>query len=267
MIQDLISKLKEEAAAGAQHKAWCDEQLKDNELKRGKKTTKIEELTASIDKLEGEIKSKGETVEMLVKEQADLAKDMEEATIQREKEKTANLDTIADAQAGSAAVNKAVLVLEEFYAKQASLLQQGLQQVPEMEAYKGMQRGSKGVIGMLEVIESDFVRLEADTKAAEEQASREYDSFMSKATADNKVKHDSEVKLKLEKDQAEFKTSQLETDLAANKEELAKADTYFEYLKPNCLKVHVSFEKRAAKRKDELAALNEAWEIFDKKSG
>mmetsp|Transcript_81271 Transcript_81271/g.156968 ORF Transcript_81271/g.156968 Transcript_81271/m.156968 type:complete len:659 (-) Transcript_81271:134-2110(-) len=263
MIEDLISKLKEEASAEAAHKQWCDEQLKANKLKRNKKTTKVEELTAAIEELIEKIKQTGDTIDKLIAEQAELAKAMKEATAQREKEKAQNLDTIADAKAGIAAVKAALAVLRDFYSKQEALLQ--TRQVPEMAEYKGMQGSSKGVIGMMEVIESDFARLEADTTAAEEQAAKEYDEFMSDATASKKVKHDDEVKLKLEKDQDEFEVSQLQKDLAANQEELDKANAYFEELKPACLEVHVSYEERAAKRKEEIAALKEAYEILDQK--
>jgi len=44
------------------------------------------------------------------------------------------------------------------------------------------------------------------------------------------------------------------------------ATQYFEYLKPNCLEVHVSWEERVAKCKEEIAALKEAYAIIDKKS-
>jgi len=263
MIEDLIAKLKEEANAEAQHKQWCDEQLKANKLKRNKKTTKVDELTAAIEELDGKIKETGDTITRLIAEQAELAKAMKEATAQREKEKAKNLDTIADAKAGRAAVKAALAVLRDFYSKQAAFLQ--AHQVPEMAEYKGMQGSSKGVIGMMEVIESDFARLEADTTAAEEQAAKEYDEFMSEATATKKVKHDEEVKLKLEKDQDEFEVSQLQKDLKANQKELDSANAYYEELKPACLEVHVSYEERAAKRKEEIAALKEAYEILDQK--
>ena len=42
--------------------------------------------------------------------------------------------------------------------------------------------------GMLEVIESDFARLEADTKAAEASAQKEYDSFMTDSKVDKAAK-------------------------------------------------------------------------------
>ena len=51
-LQDLVAKLKEEAAAEAEHKKWCDEQLHDNKIKREKKTAKVNKLTASIESVE-----------------------------------------------------------------------------------------------------------------------------------------------------------------------------------------------------------------------
>jgi len=267
LIENLLARLKEEAAAEADHKAWCDEQLKKNKLKREKRASAVEELTAKIEDLTGKIADTGKTVDTLVKEQAELAKMMQEMTAQREAEKATNLDTIADAQAGTAAVKKALVILREFYSSQqdGALLQMGERQVPEMEAYKGLQGSSKGVIGMLEVIQTDFMRLESETKAAEQEAASEYDSAMGTAKADKLEKHNREVKLRLEKDQDEFEKSQLQKDLAANEDELEKANTYYEYLKPNCVEIHVNYEERAARRKEEIAALREAYSILDTK--
>merc|ERR1719301_329981 len=66
------------------------------------------------------------------------------------------------------AVAQALTVLKEFYenAAEATALLQGKQK-PEIfdEPYTGMQSENGGVVGMLEVIQSDFARLETDTKA------------------------------------------------------------------------------------------------------
>merc|ERR1712194_280301 len=120
-----------------------------------------------------------------------------------------------------------------------------------------MQNSKGGVVGMLEVIQSDFMRLEAETKAAETQAASTYDEFMADSKADKKAKHDREYRLSLDKDQAEFEKSQTEKDLAATEEELDKANEYFSYLKPNCLQVHVSYEDRVKRRQEEIEALKE----------
>merc|ERR1719322_723616 len=137
---------------------------------------------------------------------------MNEATSERNAEKAENEATIADAQAGSAAVKSALVVLRDFYSAQKGAA--FVQQVPEMAAYGGMQSAKGGVVGMLEVIVSDFFRLEAETKASEMQAAAEYDAFMKDAKADKLAKHKFEVKTKLEKDQTEFDRSNAEKMLA-----------------------------------------------------
>jgi len=258
MVEDMLAKLKAEAAAEADHKAWCDEQLKENKLKRNKKTAEVERLAAEVQELASNIETMGTNIETLLKEQSDLTTAMKDATAFRDTEKKENLAIIADSKAGKEATKKALVVLREFYAKQEAFLQQA----PEVEEYKGMGGAKGGVVGMLEVIETDFARLEADTTAAEKQAASEYDTFMADSQEDKKQKHASEVKTKLEKDETEFKKSQTEKDLKAVEEELAKANEYYEYLKPSCLEVKVSYEERVAARKAELESLNEAYDIL-----
>merc|ERR1719378_1367207 len=169
---------------------------------RGKKTSEADKLTAEIAQLAGEIETMGATIEKLAAEQAALTKAMAEATEQREKENAENEATIKDAKAAQEAVKQALEILHEFYSSQEAMLQ--TRQVPELAPYKGMHSAKKGVIGMLEVILSDFARLEAETTAAEKQAAAEYDEFMEDSKADKLAKHNREVKLKLDKDQAEF---------------------------------------------------------------
>merc|ERR1719409_2575666 len=142
-----------------------------------------------------------------------------------------------DAAAGEQATKAALVVLKEFYASQSFL-----QQVPEMAAYKGMSSAKGGVVGMLEVITSDFARLHADTKASETAAQEEYDAFMKDATASKKSKHDLEFKTSLKKDKAEFESGETTKDLDATQAELDKAVEYQAHLKPVCLEVHVSYE-------------------------
>jgi len=261
MIKTLIAKLKEEAAAEADHKQWCDQQLMENKNKRNKKTTESEKLMAEIDEYNSNIDTMAKKIQTLIQEQEDLTKAMGEATSNRVAEKAENEATIADAQAGAGAVRQALVVLRNFYDSQSFL-----QQAPEMKSYGGMQAGKGGVVGMLEVIVSDFVRLEAETKSAEAQGAAEYDSFMGDAKADKEYKHKTVVKTKLEKDQAKFEVSRSEKMLVGVNEELAKANDYFEVLKPECIEVKVSYEERVQARKDEIEALKESYKILDQKT-
>jgi hypothetical protein len=263
MIEDLLARLKEEAAAEADHKQWCDEQLHDNKLKREKKTAKVNKLTAGVDSLAEDIATMDAKIKTLAQEQKDLAKAMAEATALRTDEKAKNTETMDDAKAGEDATKQALVILKEFYASQAALLQQ--KQVPEMAAYKGMQSSKKGVVGMLEVISSDFARLYAETKASEDTAATEYATFMADSKRSVKEKHELEFKTSLAMDQAEFEKDQMTKDLKATQKELDKALDYQQYLKPICLEVHVSYEERVARRKEEIEALKEAYKILDSK--
>merc|ERR1719240_2118049 len=146
---------------------------------------------------------------------------MKEATQVPEMKEQENLQTIKDAKEAQEAVEQALVILKDFYAKQAGLLQEG--QVPEMKEYKGMGGSSKGVIGMLEVILSDFARLEAETTADENQAQKEYDQFMADSKAESEKMHDEEFDKGLIKDKKEHEAKLTKEDLAAAQDELDAA--------------------------------------------
>merc|ERR1719375_2109983 len=114
---------------------------------------------------------------------------MAEATTLRTEEKEKNTETISDAEEAQTAVAQALTVLKEFYAKAAEATA-FVQKEPEIfdEEYKGMQSENGGVVGMLEVIESDFARLESETKSAEATAQKEYDEFMTDSKVDKTEK-------------------------------------------------------------------------------
>jgi len=262
MIEDLLAKLKEEAASEADHKAFCDKELHKNKNKRDKKTAEVDGLNAEIEQKKASIMDMAKRISTLAEEQAELRQVVADATKQRGEEKSENEVAMKDAAAAQVAVQSALAVLKDFYSKQGGSF---LQQVPEMEAYSGMGAASGGVIGMLEVIESDFARVETDTRASETQAAAEYKSLMSESEATLKSKHDAEFKLGMQKDQAEFEQEQLEKNLASSSKQLAMANSYYAELKPQCIEVHVSFEERAQMREDEIKALKQAYKILDAK--
>jgi len=235
--------------------------LKANKLTRKKHGTKSDQLEASVEKLAGEIDTMSKKIGTLADEQAGLTEAQTKATGIREAEKKSNTQTVADAIAGGKALTAALKVLKDFYSSQSFI-----QQAPDMEKFGGQQGASTGVVGLLEVIQSDFLRLETETKATEKQAQRVYDDFMGEAKTNKDAKHKEEVKLKLDKDKALNDKSRQGKDLKLTNKKLAKADKYFATLKPTCLEIHVSFEERAAQRKQEISSLKDAYGMLDQKS-
>merc|ERR1719443_452313 len=226
MIKDLITKLMEEAAEEADHKGWCDTELSTNEQTRKEKTAMVETLM--------------EEIAELTKAIAELDAAMAKATAIRQAEKAKNAETVEDATAL-------------------------IQQKPPIfdEPYKGLQSESGGVIGMLEVIESDFARLEADTKAAEEMAQKAYDEFMTDSEVDKAAKvADMEHKTAKKQDKEQTLATKKE-DMAGTQKELDAANAYYDKLKPSCVTVAVSYDDRVAQRKAEIQSLQEAYKILN----
>merc|ERR1719407_236288 len=231
MIKDMIVRLMEEANEETEHKGWCDSELGANKVARDSKTEDVNQLTAQADQLTADIAKLTQEIADTTAAIAELDAAVKEATATREAEHAKNTETIADAKQAQEAVKNALAVLKEFYAKAAeatALMQGPMDDAPETfdTSFKGQQAESGGVMGMLEVIASDFARLESDTTAAEESAADEY------------------------------------KNLKGTQEELDAALEYYDKLKPSCVDAGVSYDERVQRRADEIQSLKEALKIL-----
>eukprot|EP00419_Tripos_fusus_P064076 CAMPEP_0172929868 /NCGR_PEP_ID=MMETSP1075-20121228/218701_1 /TAXON_ID=2916 /ORGANISM="Ceratium fusus, Strain PA161109" /LENGTH=726 /DNA_ID=CAMNT_0013791173 /DNA_START=84 /DNA_END=2264 /DNA_ORIENTATION=- len=261
LVHDLIVRLMAEANEEADHKGWCDSELATNEQTRREKTKAVEALHAEIDSLEASVAKLNEDSAALSKAVAELNAAVEQATRLRQAEKAKNQQVTDDAKAAQTAVTQALAVLKNFYAKAGEAT--ALLQAPRTfsKPYKG-QDMSGGVIKMLEVVTSDFAKLEASTKAAEAAAQSEYDKFMtdSKMNAASKAK-DLEHKTSKRQNQLQALT-QKKDDVEGTQKELDAALTYFDKLKPSCVDSGVTYEQRVARRNAEIKSLQDALRIL-----
>jgi len=208
-------------------------------------------LTADIELLAEEIAQLGDAIATILAEQS-------EATKLRSEDKAVNTQTVADAKDGQGAVESAIKVLRDFYARAAG----GGALVQTQEPYKGMQDVKGGVIGMLEVCLSDFARLETETSLAEEQAETAYEKYIAESTESKEVKE-------VEKEHKEGNKANAESDLRTTKKELSltqqeldKALSYYDKLKTDCLDTGLSYEERVKAREEEIQSLQEALRIL-----
>jgi len=273
MIEDLIAKLMDEAAAEANHKDWCDSELVTNKQTRDEKSQAVEDLTAKAEELtalEGKFQ---EAIEDLHEDIGVLTADMAERTKQREDEKAENAVTMQEAEAAKTAVMAATKVLSEFYAKASkatALLEQRGQTASQAagkvfnKPYKGLTGASGGVMGMLEVISSDFARLMAETKTAESTALREYKAFMYSAKKDKAAKEKDARQHGFELTRTKRALSQNTKELEGTQEMLDAAIAYYGKFKPTCWpKLSPSYEERTAKRNQEIQSLKEGLVILE----
>merc|ERR1712232_599129 len=187
---------------------------------------------------------------------------------ERGQSKATNEQTIKDAQQAQSAVEQAIAVLKDFYAKSAeatALVQQTpAEDAPETftGAYKGLMPEGGNVVDFLEVVLTDFARLESETAATESQEAEEYDNFMFESKKDKALKANEQGHKEKKKVDQEGALHAAEEELKVTQEELNAAIAYYEKLKPSCVDSGINYEDRVKLREQEMQSLQEALRIL-----
>jgi len=267
LINDMVAKLEKEAEEDATEKAYCDEEMAKTEAKKSELEGVVNKLTSKIDlasaksaELKGEVKTLGEELAALAKEQASMDSI-------RAEEKAAFDTANAELSAGIAGVQKALGVLKDYYqGGSAAFVQKGdafMQQpaAPEKHSASGGAGGS--IIDILEVCESDFTKNLADEQSAEADAVAVYE----KTTQDNKLANT------MKSQDAKYKTKEFKgldksiTELSGDRDntntELSAVLDYYGKLKGRCIAKPESYADRKARREAEINGLKEALTILE----
>mmetsp|Transcript_19099 Transcript_19099/g.42223 ORF Transcript_19099/g.42223 Transcript_19099/m.42223 type:complete len:665 (-) Transcript_19099:73-2067(-) len=267
MIEDLITRLMEEANEEAAHKGFCDTELGTNKFTRDEKTASVEKLTAEVDERTAKDSKLKDRLAKLNADVAELSRAMSEAEAARSAEKQKNAETVADAKEGQAAVTQALEVLKNFYAQNAAntdLVQGPAEDAPETfdEPERGQQSASTGVIGMLEVILSDFTRLQSETSSDEDTAAAEHQKFLDESNEDKALKEQDIETYTAEMERNSHELHDAKNELGDEQAELGTANEYYEDLKTKCVKQPVSYEERVKQREAEVESLKQALQIL-----
>jgi hypothetical protein len=268
LIQELIERLLQEAANEANQKGWCDKATSAATQKRDYAVEEIRSLNAEMAELEALRNKLEEELSVLADEIAELIADRKKAEEIRAKEKAENEFTIAEAEAGLGAISMAMDILDKWYKTNAknevSLAQQGPEDdAPDagfdnFEAYKGAQAEAGGIIGMMEVIASDFSRTKIETAKAEAAAEDEHLEFMTETGKSLGEKKMIEEQKTTEKDNAEEDLEAADDKLQSNTKILQASISELLDLKAACIDTGMSYADRVANREDEIEALKKA---------
>jgi len=271
LIQQLVERLIAEATAEATKKGFCDEAIGKAHTDRDYRLTDTNKLDVEVQGLEIKLIELEEEIEVLTGEIAKLMEDLKKATEDREAEHEENLKTMKESKAGFKSVNEAMFILKVFY-KQAAKAKVLLQASPVDEdtagagfkgAYQGKQENSKAIIGLLEVIKSDFDRTFRTTEAAEQKSHEEFTEFDRVSRADIAGKDTKKTLDEEDEETTKNTISEKMEDLKTNQKLLDEALQREEALKPTCIDTGMSFEERVAKREEEIEALKKAVCILD----
>jgi len=197
LIQQLITKLKQEQADDATKEGWCNEERAKNEKERDYRLGELDRLETLNREQHAKQEALEEEESTTIDEISKLRKALNTATSLRFQEQVENNQTMEDAELGENVTMTAYEVLEAYYvnASQESTdaveadasvknytgrsesVDLGAPDAGFKGAYQGDQGASTGILGMLEVIAKDFKRQNREAAAQEAQQGRDFTAY------------------------------------------------------------------------------------------
>jgi chromosome segregation ATPase len=215
-------------------------------------------LTVKIDQAGAQSASLKKEVKELQAELAKLAEEQASREQWRQDENSAYTIAKADLEKGVGGVRGALNTLRTYYGGAALL-----QQPAAPEHHEASTGAGQSIIGILEVVESDFADNLAKVETEEADAVEVYDTN----TQENKIttaEKEQDVKYKT----AEFTTldkhiSEYSSDRETENTELSAVMEYYGQLKSRCIAKPETYEERAGRRQAEIQGLKEALSVLE----
>jgi len=250
LITDMVEKLEAEAEADATKKAYCDKELAETNQKKDDKTSEIEKLVAKIEQQAAQSTKLKEEVATLEGELAALVRRQAEMDKIRAEEKALYETNSAEMEKGLNGIKLALKVLNEYYAKAD-------------KSHSSADGASTGIIGLLEVCESDFSKGLTEMNAAEETAQNTYDqetkeNEIEKVTKEQDVKYKTKEHTGLDKSNAELTSDKENVEV-----ELSAVNEYLKKIEDECIAKPETYEERKARREAEISGLKEALSVLE----
>jgi len=265
MMDKMAADLKAEQSEEVKFQANCGSEFDSNEKVTQTKTEEKADLEANIESLSKLIATLNEEIAAAKGSIADSEVAIKKASETREKENAEFQTTIGDQRATQAILDKALVRLQAFYGKKASLLSTKVssRQEPPVKFNKMKSNaGSSPVMGLLSQIIEDSKALEKEAVAGETEAQASYESFVKESNAvlaqlsaavSSKSGSVSASKVELE---------QAKSDFRSTNEEIASLQQFRGDLHQQCDFVMKNFNIRQAARLQEIEAIQRAKAIL-----
>jgi len=261
MVSEMITKLEDEQAAEQEHKAWCDKEMAKSGKDKKLKSARVEELAIRSEKTSSSITKFTEEAQVLVEELQAMDAASKKATAMRNKETNMWAAEKKEQEMGQQAAAAAIKVLRSYYEGKSFL--QGGTQIRSKAAARAQLQGPDGVIGLLEVAESDFSKAIAEGQAADDQGASEYETYMEDFRISRATKMQDEKNKRGEIARLQSLGAELNEDSADAQKELDAVLEYIDKITTSCETKVPSHVERQERRAKEIAGLQNALGILD----
>jgi len=250
LLSDMLDRLQNEAAADATQQSYCVKEMAESHAKEDDLTTDISKLSTKLDQMTARSAKLKEQVAALQKALAALAGEQVEMNNMRTKEHDLFTRNKPEMERGLEGIKTALQVLRTYYAS-------------DDKAHTAADGAGGGIIGLIEVCESDFSKGLAEMVSTEDNAA---------ATYDQETKNNAVEKVTKEKD-AEYKqkeaisldkaVAQATSDRSGLQAELDAVWEYLKKLDEMCIAKPDSYAVKKGRRDAEIAGLKQALEILE----
>jgi len=269
LFTGLLNRMTDQAKEEASTNSNCKENVATHAKERDETQAMKESLTNEITGLDSKLFKLNKDVKGLTEDISEATAALEEASKQRADEHETYLSALKEASDGVQGSSLALQILTDYYKKEggSSLLQSASDsKQPEVNmgdyAAEAHER-SAGVLGMLEVLKSDFESTKAKVEADEQSAVSDFEELETSLNTDITEKSDDIDTKKGEiKDTTVTKGSE-EQSLEAAKDRLELALEKLDAMRGMCTENEESFESRTQKRQEEIDHLKNTVSLLD----
>lgn len=260
-IDDMVANLLKEKSDEIKLRDWCIDATNENERNQSHNDRDMKDLDEQIKALQAQIKTLTDDIDTLQTKTTDLKKEMKEEGENREKEHNEFQKTIADQRASRTLLQKALKVLEGFYAKKAFLQKAGPASPAGFNEYEN-NAGGNTVLNLLKTIITETNTMEQETTRDENTAQSNYEKFVAESNKTLELYKKEIVNKTEEKSNNEGELSDSNDDMQSKRFDEEELNNESDDIKKRCDFVVNNFDARQAARDSEVEALRQAKDIL-----
>lgn len=289
MIENLLARLKKEAASEQTEKEYCDENLPLKEDDHNEKLAQRDALQAEVNMLTAEVEQLNDEKDALKKKRETLESDMDTAADKRANETEDFRTNVKEAEQAKSVIVQALEILKGIFERHAALVQTDPvvdpvveEQDPSGEAgeatttpewmaeapsssvaeYRGMEEDNDVVV-LLEMVYQDFETLEADARATEAELAKDYEASMAASKRERAALLKEEQSKTMQWTDTKQKKVVAEENLERAETLLGDAAEVYTSLQQRCTDAGSTESDRVARREAEIKSLEEALGILE----
>jgi outer membrane murein-binding lipoprotein Lpp len=262
MMDQMLADLKQQQSEEVDFKAFCTTELDTNEKDLYTKEEHKKDLENRIDSLNAHIAQLDKDIAAATEQISATQVEIKKASQTREAENKEFQAIVSDQRATQNILTKALQRLQDFYKKGIGKAVLAQQTPPvQFNAYK-TNAGASPVIGLIEQIIEDSVKLEKETTASEFQAQAEYETFVKNSNALISTLQEAITTNTKAIASAKGDIAQADADLTSTVGELESLTAYKADLHNQCDFVLKNFDIRQKARMQEMEAIQAAKSIL-----